>query len=261
MKAERIKRIYEALETDCRETNPRERLAVLMDWALRLRAHPCNVATPKFIEFCKGVGITEVFTEIHSRRGCAASVSLALRAKTETAEDWRGLAGSIAAAVRAYTENTELNTFAERCTVQALKTGARVEDCANISRLFAAVCNEVEALSAARQNDTVSAAAGSERPQAGVIPAEIDCKEIRGYLAKARQLGFVDDYNRWTGRKVDAAIFARECSRRIAGEYERVTWKPYETLLNVGDLRQNYRKYEATRSNPERVGKIMRIWI
>lgn len=100
-------------------------------------------------------------------------------------------------------------------------------------------------------------------PQQGEMPKELNTPEAKMYLAKAIELGLMDNNNNWLKGLQMLACFAREMSLKLKlGKGERISWKPFETLFNVpvGKLRLNYNDIQKTGQAPKEVYLIDKVF-
>lgn len=100
-------------------------------------------------------------------------------------------------------------------------------------------------------------------PQQGEMPKELNTPEAKMYLAKAIELGLMDNNNNWLKGLQMLACFAREMSLKLKlGKGERNSWKPFETLFNVpaGKLRLNYNDIQKTGQAPKEVYLIDKVF-
>jgi hypothetical protein len=89
------------------------------------------------------------------------------------------------------------------------------------------------------------------------LPPELDTDRARKYLNKAREIGLFADKYVWVKSKSLLACFAREMSLKLdlgKGEssdgVKRISWKPFEILFKVENLRSSYNDLQKIGQDP-----------
>lgn len=112
-------------------------------------------------------------------------------------------------------------------------------------------------------------AAKSTDKQPLQLPKELDNHTFKAILKKAIEAGFVEETAegyKWSGQKNELAIFADEVSKKLnlsnrenSNGTKQTSWKPFEILFNVSNLRGAYNDMQKTGATPQREKDIIQI--
>ncbi len=98
---------------------------------------------------------------------------------------------------------------------------------------------------------------------------ELDNSTFKIILKRAIQAGFVEETAegwKWIGKKKELAVFADEVSKKLklsnkenSNGTKQISWKPFEILFNVSNLRGAYNDIQKTGALPKREKDIIQI--
>lgn len=95
-----------------------------------------------------------------------------------------------------------------------------------------------------------------------IFPEELNTEEAKKILAKAKELGLIDDSFKWKRSKALLAYFADIASEHLKlgkgvyNERDKVSWKPFEKLFQIKGLAQSRKDYQNI-GTPPRGHKIV----
>lgn len=100
------------------------------------------------------------------------------------------------------------------------------------------------------------------------LPKELDNPTFKANLKKAIKAGFVEETAegyKWSGQKNELAVFADEVSKKLnlsnreSNGKKQTSWKPFEILFNISNLRGAYNDIQKTGVPPKREKNIIQI--